>query len=187
VCLDEVLHKDAPFEICRCQFALHYSWSTEERARRALLNVSTLLRPGGTFIGVMPDANVIVRKLRKAEELKFGNSAYWISFDEKYARKKFKSSNPYGIQYTFHLEDAVDCPEWLVPFHKFKELAEEYELELVFKMNSHEFVHEYVKKPEYAELMRRLGALSDGSGDEKSLSEDEWEAAYLYLVFVLRK
>ncbi|XP_057825677.1 mRNA cap guanine-N7 methyltransferase 1 isoform X8 [Cryptomeria japonica] len=186
--LDEELKHDAPFDICSCQFALHYSWSTKERARRALLNVSTLLRPGGTFVGVMPDANVIVRKLRKADGLKFGNSVYWISFDEKYAQKqKFKLSNPYGIQYTFHLEDAVDCPEWLVPFHKFKELAEEYELELVFKKNSHEFVHEYLKKPEFAELMQRLGALGDGSGDEKTLSEDEWDAAYLYLVFVLRK
>jgi mRNA (guanine-N7-)-methyltransferase len=46
------------------QFALHYSWSTEERARRALHNVSSLLQPGGYFIGTMPDANVIVRKLR---------------------------------------------------------------------------------------------------------------------------
>lgn len=47
------------------QFALHYSWSTEARARRALANVSALLRPGGTFIGTMPDANVIIKKLRE--------------------------------------------------------------------------------------------------------------------------
>lgn len=47
------------------QFAMHYSWSTEARARRALANVSALLRPGGTFIGTMPDANVIVKKLRE--------------------------------------------------------------------------------------------------------------------------
>jgi len=60
-------------------------------------------------------------------------------------------------------------------------------LELVFKKNSHEFVNEYIKKPEFAELMRRLGALGDGSGDGKTLSEDEWEAAYLYSVFVMRK
>lgn len=31
--------------------------------------------------------------------------------------------------------------------------------------NSHEFVHEYLKKPEFAELMRRLGALGDGNQD----------------------
>lgn len=43
---------------------MHYSWSTEERARRALKNVSTLLQPGGCLIGTMPDADVIVRKLR---------------------------------------------------------------------------------------------------------------------------
>eukprot|EP01018_Ginkgo_biloba_P010759 Gb_30863 [translate_table: standard] len=185
--LDDVLQDEAPFDICSCQFALHYSWSTEERARRALANVSALLRPGGIFIGTMPDANVIVRKLREAEGLSFGNSVYWISFDEDYSRKTFKASSPFGIQYKFHLEDAVDCPEWLVPFRNFQSLAEEYGLELVFKKNSHEFVHEYIKKPEFAELMRRLGALGDGSGDGSTLSEDEWEAAYLYLVFVLRK
>lgn len=47
------------------QFALHYSWSTEARARQALANVSALLRPGGIFIGTMPDANVIIKKLRE--------------------------------------------------------------------------------------------------------------------------
>ncbi|KAG9454317.1 hypothetical protein H6P81_007221 [Aristolochia fimbriata] len=185
--LDKVLEDDAPFDICSCQFALHYSWSTPARARRALANVSALLRPGGTFIGTMPDANVIIKKLREAEGLTFGNSVYWISFDEEYSEKKFKSSSPYGIKYKFHLEDAVDCPEWIVPFDVFKTLAEEYDLELVFAKNSHEFVHEYLKRPEFADLMRRLGALGDGNQDQSTLSQDEWEVAYLYLAFVLRK
>lgn len=44
---------------------MHYSWTTEARARRALANVSALLRPGGVFIGTMPDANVIIKKLRE--------------------------------------------------------------------------------------------------------------------------
>jgi len=52
-----------PFSIF--QFALHYSWSTEARARQALANVSALLRPGGIFIGTMPDANVIIKRLRE--------------------------------------------------------------------------------------------------------------------------
>jgi len=166
---------------------MHYSWTTEARARRALANVSALLRPGGVFIGTMPDANVIIKKLREAEGLEIGNSVYWIRFGEEYSQKKFKSSSPFGIEYVFHLEDAVDCPEWIVPFNVFKSLAEEYDLELVFVKNSHEFVHEYMKKPEFVELMRRLGALGDGSNDQSTLSADEWEAAYLYLSFVLRK
>ncbi|KAJ6825550.1 mRNA cap guanine-N7 methyltransferase 1 [Iris pallida] len=185
--LDQYLHDDGPYDICSCQFALHYSWSTEARARRALASISALLRPGGTFIGTMPDANVIIKRLREAEGLSFGNSVYWISFDEDYAQKKFKASSPFGIQYTFHLEDAVDCPEWIVPFHLFKSLAEEYDLELVFVKNSHEFVEEYLKKPEFSELMRRLGALGDDKQDQSTLSQDEWDVAYLYLSFVLRK
>ncbi|GMJ05162.1 hypothetical protein like AT3G20650 [Hibiscus trionum] len=185
--LDIVLANDGPFDICSCQFAMHYSWSTEARARRALANVSALLRPGGTFIGTMPDANVIIKKLRQAEGTDFGNSVYWIKFDEEFSDKKFKSSSPFGIKYKFHLEDAVDCPEWIVPFHLFKSLTEEYDLELVFVKNSHEFVHEYMKKPEYIELMRRLGALGDGNQDQTTLSPDEWEVAYLYLTYVLKK
>ncbi|KFK36597.1 hypothetical protein AALP_AA4G144400 [Arabis alpina] len=145
--LDKVLQEDAPFDICSCQFAMHYSWSTEARARRALANVSALLRPG------------------------------------EYSQKKFKTSSPFGIEYMFHLEDAVDCPEWIVPFNVFNSLAQEYDLELVFVKNSHEFVHEYMKKPEFVQLMTTLGAL----GDQSTLSADEWEAAYLYLSFVLRK
>ncbi|CAA2938475.1 mRNA cap guanine-N7 methyltransferase 1 [Olea europaea subsp. europaea] len=185
--LDRALADDAPFDICSCQFALHYSWSTEARARRALANVSALLRPGGIFIGTMPDSNVIIKKLREAEGLAYGNSVYWIRFGEEFAEKKFKSSSPFGIQYSFHLEDAVDCPEWIVPFPVFKSLAEEHDLELVFVKNFHLFVDEYLKKPEFVELMRRLGALGDGNQDQSTLSPDEWEAAYLYLTFVLRK
>lgn len=46
----------------------------------------------------------------------------------------------------------------------------QYDLELVFVKNSHEFVHEYLKKPEFVDLMRRLGALGDGNQDQsKSL------------------
>jgi mRNA (guanine-N7-)-methyltransferase len=53
--------------------------------------------------------------------------------------------------------------------------------------NFHEFVHEYLQKPEFTELMRRLGALGDGRHDQSTLSQDEWEVSYLYLAFVLRK
>ncbi|XP_055826158.1 mRNA cap guanine-N7 methyltransferase 1-like isoform X2 [Solanum dulcamara] len=185
--LDWVLADDAPFDVCSCQFAMHYSWSTEAHARRALANVSALLRPGGIFIGTMPDANIIIKKLREAEGQTFGNSVYWIRFDEEFSEKKFKSSYPFGIKYKFHLEDAIDCPEWIVPFHVFKALAEEYDFELVFVKNNHIFVDEYMKKPEFIELMRRLGALGDGNQDRSTLSPDEWEVAYLYLTFVLRK
>ncbi|CAF2087717.1 unnamed protein product [Brassica napus] len=61
------------------------------------------------------------------------------------------------------------------------------QLSTVTVLNSHEVVHEYMKKTEFVELMRRLGALGDGNQDQSTLSDDEWDAAYLYLSFVLRK
>ncbi|KAJ7550777.1 hypothetical protein O6H91_07G117800 [Diphasiastrum complanatum] len=186
VSLEKVLKDDAPFDVCSCQFALHYSWSTEERARKAFSNVSSLLRPGGYFIGTMPDSNVIVRKLREADGLQYGNNVYSIKFDDSFIEKQFQASKPFGIQYHFKLEDAVDCPEWLVPFLKLKSLAEQYNLELVMKKNFHEFVHEYLQQPNFDELMRKLGPLGDGTNGD-CISEDEWDAAYLYLVFVFRK
>lgn len=42
----------------------------------------------------------------------------------------------------------------------------QYDFELVFVKNNHEFVDEYMKKPEFIELMRRLGALGDGNQDQ---------------------
>eukprot|EP00249_Psilotum_nudum_P013284 c24259_g1_i1 orf=3-1121(+) len=180
VSLAEPLKYDSPFDICSCQFALHYSWSSEERARQALANVAALLKPGGYFIGTIPDANVIVRKLREADSLFFGNKVYSINFDELYHEKRFPASQLFGIQYEFHLEDAVDCPEWLVPFSQFRLLAEEYDLELVSKMNFHEFVHEHVQQKRFEKLMRNMGALG-------GISNDEWDAAYIYMTFIFRK
>lgn len=45
-------------------------------------------------------------------------------------------------------------------------LVMQYDLELVFVKNNHVFVDEYLKKPEFIELMRRLGALGDGNQDQ---------------------
>ncbi|PHT38210.1 mRNA cap guanine-N7 methyltransferase 1 [Capsicum baccatum] len=102
-------------------------------------------------------------------------------------KELYKNDEDFGRIWVNKRKDAVDCPEWIVPFPVFKAMAEEYDFELVFVKNNHEFVDEYMKKPEFVELMRRLGALGDGNQDQSTLSPDEWEVAYLYLAFVLRK
>lgn len=52
---------------------------------------------------------------------------------------------------------------FVIVFHL---LLVQYGLELIFVKNSHEFVDEFLKKPEFVELMRRLGALGDGNLDQ---------------------
>ena len=59
------------------------------------------------------------------------NSVYGISFDPP-----LEDDTPppvFGAKYNFHLEGAVDCPEFLVHFPTFERLAERHGLMLVSK------------------------------------------------------
>ena len=183
VSLEHELSRFGPFDIVSCQFALHYSFETQARARMGLKNISSLLKPGGVLIGTTPDANVLVRKLRAAPGLQFGNEVYSIRFDQASASKLFPASQPYGLLYHFQLEDAVDCPEWLVPFQCLQKLAAEYGLKLRTHCNFHEFVLKHSRDADGAGLMRRIV----GPRWWEEITEDEWDAAYLYCVFVFEK
>ena len=52
----------------------------------------------------------------------------------------------------------------------------QYDFELVFAKNNHQFVEEYLKKPEFVELMKRLGALGD--------NQDKSEFSFLCSTFI---
>lgn len=60
-------------DLVSCQFALHCSFESLPQARCILRNAAKRLVPGGYLIGTTPDANDIVRRLRKASGLEFGN------------------------------------------------------------------------------------------------------------------
>lgn len=121
---------------------------------------------------------MITRKLKEAKgSMEFGNRLYKVKFDKADYGKRMTQA--FGIQYEFHLEDAVDhCPEWLVPFGEMKRLAAEYGLELVSRKNFHTFVHDHAQ--DISELMQKLG----GSG---SISPDEWDCVSIYMTFVFQK
>lgn len=48
------------FDICSCQFALHYSFESMVKAKVMLTNITESLKPGGYFIATIPDADYIV-------------------------------------------------------------------------------------------------------------------------------
>jgi mRNA (guanine-N7-)-methyltransferase len=56
-------HPQPLFDFASCQFALHYSWESEARARRALQNVGELLKEGEFFVATFPDKRVILDRL----------------------------------------------------------------------------------------------------------------------------
>ena len=183
------------FDVISCQFAIHYSWSTEQRARCAFRNVARLLRPGGHFIGTTVDANVLVRKLRETRGVSFGNDVVTVAFDDETKKKKKlfpAAAGPFGLRYAFTLKDAVtDCDEWMVPQKPFVELAAEFGLELIQWRNFHDFVGDALGPdalPDETRRARDLWRQTTGgkTPEQTSMSADEWEAARLYAVFAFR-
>ncbi|TPX30400.1 hypothetical protein SmJEL517_g06023 [Synchytrium microbalum] len=164
-----------PFDLVSTQFSWHYSFENEGSARQALKNVSDALRPGGFFIGTLPDAYWIVKRLKSENGLSFGNSIYSIKFEQ---RDKFPL---FGHKYWFVLEDAIDnAPEFLVHFPSLTRLAAEYGLKLVFKKRLHDLYLERSQEGDDGQLFRRMLG-------NKVITDDEWEAIGIYLAFGFQK
>jgi mRNA (guanine-N7-)-methyltransferase len=148
----------------------------------ALRNATSNLKSGGMFIGTVPDANWIVKKLKSLpkDQLEFKNSIYSIRFEQ---RNNFPL---FGHKYWFYLKDAInDCPEYLVHFPTFQELASEYGLELVYKKRFHDLYNEAKEDSHYRELLYNMRVID--KRDEEEMSDDEWEATGMYIGFAFRK
>lgn len=107
-----------PFDVVSAQFCIHYAFEKEETVRRMLSNISRYLRPGGVFIGTIPNAESLLEHLRElppeTEELTFGNAVYKVRFDSR------EHPEPFGHKYWFFLRDAVEnVPEFLVHWDNF--------------------------------------------------------------------
>eukprot|EP01118_Nematostelium_gracile_P010476 TRINITY_DN3614_c0_g1_i1.p1 TRINITY_DN3614_c0_g1~~TRINITY_DN3614_c0_g1_i1.p1 ORF type:complete len:355 (-),score=81.92 TRINITY_DN3614_c0_g1_i1:71-1084(-) len=165
------------FDVVSCQFSFHYAFETEEKARNALYNITCRLKPGGTFIGTIPNAYWIVKKIRSTPDLSFGNEIFCISFEQK------DFFPPFGAEYLFQLEDSVDCPEFLVHMGVLQNLAAEYDLKLEYSAPFHNFFKDSLESRENVELLYRMKALNQ----ESTISADEWEACGIYSVFVFKK
>jgi len=178
VVLSDYIDKWIMFDIVSCQFSLHYSFQTETRARTLLRNASDRLLPGGHFIGTIPDAYWLVKKLRASSGTSFGNSVYKVIFHQKDHFPEF------GCGYTFYLEDAVmNLKEYLVHFPTLERLANEFDLELEYKARFHDFYSENINNTDNIELLHRMKVLNE----EGKISDDEWEAIGMYMVFIFKK
>lgn len=119
--LEDVFDPDIlakPFDVVSSQFCIHYAFEKEETVRRMFRNVSRWLRPGGTFIGTIPNAEQLLERLRElppeSQDLSFGNAIYKVRFESR------EHSGFFGHKYWFFLQDAVqDVPEFLVHWDNF--------------------------------------------------------------------
>ncbi|XP_046414451.1 mRNA cap guanine-N7 methyltransferase [Neodiprion fabricii] len=204
-------YKDAScqLDLVSCQFAFHYSFESLQQAECMLRNAGESLRPGGYFIGTIPDAYDLVSRWQKSDTNKFGNDIYSVEFlcEDKVKPPLF------GAKYNFHLEEVVNCPEFLVHLPTLAKLALKYGLELVMFERFENFYERM--KSEGRSLLGKMRALEtyppcheapllgqnpedyryaaqymqNSTGHRKigTLSLPEWEATSLYAVFAFQK
>jgi mRNA (guanine-N7-)-methyltransferase len=150
-----------------------------------LSNAASRLAAGGTFVATVPDANVLVRRLRASVNLSFGNSLYSVAFDDAHASKRFDpAARVFGIAYRFTLKEAVeDCVEYLVHLPTLERLAAEAGLEMLYARNFTDFFADECAAN--TELLERMKVLPPDEGGR--LTEEEWEVAHTYTCVAFRK
>jgi len=161
-------------DLVSSQFAFHYSFESQSRIEKMLENVTDNLKPGGYFIGTTTDADEIMRRLRKDEDphnRAFGNSIFSVDFP---LDTPLDPPPRFGAKYNFKLKGAVDCPEFLVDFRTFEELAAEQGLKLVRKCRFQDVIAE--EKTKGNDLLSIY-----------KLTEEELEVVSMYLFFVFQK
>ncbi|KAF9483812.1 guanine-N(7)-methyltransferase [Pholiota conissans] len=172
-----------PFDVVSMQFCMHYAFETHQKARCMLENVTKYLRPGGVFIGTIPNADLLLEHLDNippdAEELSFGNSVYRITF-ENHERPLF------GHKYWFFLQDAVEnVPEYVVQWETFERMAADHGLDLLYKKEFHQVFEEHQDNPEFKSLLVRMKVVDEDGAS--AMDEDQWEAANIYIAFAFAK
>lgn len=118
--------------------------------------------------------------------LEWGNSIYTVKFPRTRplpADGVFRP--PYGWKYFYYLEEAVDVPEFVVPWEGFRALAEDYGLELLYRKPFPEVWEEEKDDPILGPLSERMG-VRDRSG-RVNVSKEEMEAAAFYHAFCFYK
>ncbi|KAI4352632.1 hypothetical protein L6164_006866 [Bauhinia variegata] len=176
-----------------CFQHLQLCFETEERARQLLHNVSSLLKPGGYFLGITPDSSTIWAKYQKNVEACHNKSSgmkpnivpncirtenYMITFEVE--EEKFPQfGKKYQLKFTGDVSAETHC---LVHFPSFIRLAREAGLEYVEIQNLTEF---YDDNRVFASLlMNSVPNLLDPRG---RLLPRSYDVLGLYTTFIFQK
>ncbi|KAI9702756.1 MAG: mRNA cap guanine-N7 methyltransferase [Candelina mexicana] len=189
------------FDVVSMMFCMHYAFESEQKARGMLRNVAGSLKKGGRFLGVIPNSDIISAKVEEfhkkksqaqtdgntngqvsktpdgesEEVLEWGNSIYTVRFPGKTPQDGIFRP-PFGWKYNYNLVEAVEAPEYVVPWEAFRALAEDYNLELQYRKPFTSIWDEEKNDPVLGPLSERMKVWNR---DERRLavSNDEMEAA----------
>lgn len=119
------------------------------------------------------------------EGFQWGNSIYTVKFPGK-TPPDGTFRPPFGWRYFYHLEEAVEAPEYVVPWEAFRALAEDYNLELQYRKPFREVWDEQKDDRELGPLSERMGVRDRATGRLLTNAE-ELDAADFYHTFCFYK
>lgn len=118
--------------------------------------------------------------------LEWGNTIYTVKFPQTRPLPPdgvFRP--PYGWKYFYYLEEAVNVPEYVVPWEGFRALAEDYGLELQYRKPFNEVWEEEKDDAILGPLSERMGVR--GRDGRVNVTAEEMEAASFYHAFCFYK
>ncbi|KAH7395469.1 guanine-N(7)-methyltransferase domain-containing protein [Cadophora sp. MPI-SDFR-AT-0126] len=134
----------AGFDIASMMFCMHYAFENETTVRMMFGNITSALKPCGRLIGCVPSSKVISKHIREFEAtlgtLELGEYQPSVAWGNEIYNVRFPGKTPvdgvfgslFGDRYFFSLAEAVEAPEYVVPWELFCELAGEYDLKLKY-------------------------------------------------------
>lgn len=153
-------NRNIKFDLCSCQFSFHYSFESEPQARRMIRNAVERLRPGGYFIGTLPDADRIMYCIRQGKSGVFENDVVRLEYGDKESLENENYRPPlFGATFHFTLDTQVNCPEYLVHFPVLERLLEECGMKLVYKKRFSDAVTYFMEDRNGRGLLHRMQAL----------------------------
>ncbi|VDN05049.1 unnamed protein product [Thelazia callipaeda] len=157
---DYYLDKRIEFDLCSCQFSFHYCFESEKQARRMIQNAVERLKPGGYFIGTLPDAERIMYCIKNSKDGTFMNDVLRLNYGDAEKLKNSRYRPPiFGALIHFSLDTQVNCPEYLVHFPVLEKLLADCGLELVYKKRFPDAFEYYMNARNGQALLERTQAL----------------------------
>ena len=119
-------------------------------------------------------------------EVYWKNSLYRVDFMFPPAAPHFTfRPKSFGWKYFYSLQEAVNAPEFVVPWEALRALASDFDLELRWMKTFEEVWEEERDDPELGPLSKRMGVKDERGG--RAMGDEEMEAANFYLAFCFYK
>ena len=201
------------FDVVSMMFSMHYAFESEQRVRMMLRNVAGALKKGGRFLGVVPNSDALATRVREwhsehgekkasangekehkgstkvSSAPEWGNSIYRVRFPTETDRPTVPDGTfrpPFGWKYIYWMDEAVDVPEYVVPWEAFRAIAEGFNLEQRFRKPFLDVWAMEKDDKDLSPLSVRMGVRRHDGGPLE-ITEEEKEAASFYHAFCFVK